>query len=166
MSGLERLDDPRVLRAVELVWREATLLDDKDYEAWADLWSSDGMYIIPIDHDAQDHASRLNMVYDDERMRRMRVERMVQGYSPSAVAAARTARTVSRFTVTAVSDAEVSMRASQLIVAFKRGRHDIHAADVEYRVVLGASAADDRMGEKVVRLINSEDAVSAAGFLL
>ena len=44
------------------------------------------------------------MVYDDARMRHMRITRLVQGYSMSAVAAARTARTISRFTVEGLTD--------------------------------------------------------------
>lgn len=157
-------DDPRVLRAIQLIWTEAALLDAKDYEAWERLFTDEGIYVIPIDPETKDFVSSLNMVYDDARMRRMRVERMVQGFSPSAVAAARTARTISRFTVTAVSDTEVTLRSAQIVTAYKRNHVDTLGAELEHTVAL--SEGEDRIALKVVRLINSESAVTASGFLL
>lgn len=157
------LGDVRVSRAIELVWREADLLDRKDYATWQDLYAEDGVYVIPIDRDAEEFDDVLNMVYDDRRMRRLRVNRMTEGYAIAAVDSATTVRTVSRFVTTAVTDAEVSLRAAQVLVAYKRGTHDLWAADVDYTVRLGAQ---DTIARKVVRLVNSEDAVPAAGFLL
>ncbi|SFS72076.1 aromatic-ring-hydroxylating dioxygenase subunit beta [Saccharopolyspora flava] len=155
--------DVRVSRAIELVWREAELLDRKDYRAWQELYAEDGVYAIPIDRDAEEFDDVLNMAYDDARMRRLRVDRMTEGYAIAAVDSAITVRTVSRFVPTAVSDAEVSLRAAQVLVAYKRGTHDLWAADVDYTIRLGER---DSLVRKVIRLVNSEDAVPAAGFLL
>ncbi|TDC91824.1 hypothetical protein E1161_14790 [Saccharopolyspora aridisoli] len=160
------LGDVRVSRAIELVWREADLLDRKDYVTWQGLYADDGIYVIPIDRDAEEFDDVLNMVYDDQRMRRLRVNRMTEGYAIAAVDSATTVRTVSRFVATEVSDSEVSLHAAQVLVAHKRGIHDLWAADVDYTVRLGAAPAEDTIARKVIRLVNSEDAVPAAGFLL
>ncbi|WOP19284.1 aromatic-ring-hydroxylating dioxygenase subunit beta [Raineyella sp. LH-20] len=160
----DSLADPRVLRAVELIWREARILDEKDYSTWEGLFTADGMYVIPIDPDTEDFAASLNMIYDDARMRRMRVERMMQGYSPSAVAAARTIRTISRFTVDEVTDTAVTLTSAQVLVAYKRGRTDTLGATLTHTIAL--SPDGDRIAQKVVRLLNSEDAVDASGYLL
>ncbi|TNM37493.1 hypothetical protein FHP29_16895 [Nocardioides albidus] len=165
-AGTLSITDPRVIRAIELVWREATLLDAKDYHAWEALYADDGIYVVPIDRDADSFDDRLNMVYDDARMRSMRVVRMTEGFAIAAVDAATTVRTVSRFVPTTVTDDEVSLKAAQILVAFKRGRHDFWAGDVDYVVRLGADAGADRLVRKVVRLIDAEGAVPAAGFLL
>ncbi|MEA5155287.1 aromatic-ring-hydroxylating dioxygenase subunit beta [Raineyella sp.] len=158
------LADPRVLRAVELIWREARILDEKDYLTWETLFTDDGMYVIPIDPATEDFAASLNMIYDDARMRRMRVERMMQGYSPSAVAAARTVRTISRFTVDEVSDTAVTLTSAQVLVAYKRGRTDTLGAALSHTIAL--SDDGDRIALKVVRLLNSDDPVNASGYLL
>jgi 3-phenylpropionate/cinnamic acid dioxygenase small subunit len=159
--------DPRVVRAIELVWREAELLDRKEYVAWKGLFTDDGVYVVPIDPETEDFAATLNMVYDDARMREMRITRMTEGYAIAAVDAARTVRTVSRFVPESVSDTEVVVRSAQVLVAFKRGRHDIWAGDLEHRVRLSPEGpATDRIARKVVRLVDSEEAVPAAGFLL
>ncbi|GHE78857.1 aromatic-ring-hydroxylating dioxygenase subunit beta [Amycolatopsis deserti] len=156
--------DTRVTRAIELIWREAELLDRKDYLVWQELYTPDAYYVVPIDPDTEDFAGSLNMIYDDARMRQARVARMTEGYALAAVDAARTVRTVSRFVPESVSDEEVVLRSAQVLIAFKRGRHDIWAADVRHRIRL--SDEGDRIAEKVVRLVDSEDAVPAAGFLL
>jgi 3-phenylpropionate/cinnamic acid dioxygenase small subunit len=156
--------DPRVARAIDLIWREADLLDRREYRAWDELYADDAFYVIPIDRETDDFAAVLNMVYDDTRMRRMRINRLTEGYAIAAVDAARTVRTVSRFVPLAVSDDEVTVRSAQILVAYKRDHHDLWAADVEHRVSL--SPGGDRIVRKVIRLVDSEAAVPAAGFLL
>jgi 3-phenylpropionate/cinnamic acid dioxygenase small subunit len=159
--------DSRVARAIDLIWREAELLDRKEYVTWNGLFADDGFYVIPIDPDTEDFAGSLNMVYDDARMRRLRVDRMTEGYAIAAVDAARTVRTVSRFVPESVSDSEVVLRSAQILVAYKRGDHDIWAADIVHRIRLSADGPeDDRIVLKVIRLVDSEEAVPAAGFLL
>lgn len=156
--------DPRVARAIQLVWHEAELLDDKQYETWEALYTEDARYVIPIDQDAEDFESSLNMVYDDARMRRMRVDRMVQGFAPSAVAAARTVRTLSRFTVPHLDDQQVTLNSAQVLVGYKRGHTFTLGARVTHRIALRQDG--DRITQKVIRLLNSDEHVPAAGFLL
>lgn len=159
--------DPRVARAIDLVWREAELLDRKQYEQWNELYTEEGIYVVPIDPATEDFAAGLNMIYDDARMRRMRVTRMTEGYAIAAVDAARTVRTVSRFVPESVSDEEVVLRSAQILIAFKRDRHDLWAADLVHRITLFGNNVDgDRIVLKVVRLVDSDSAVPAAGFLL
>ena len=38
--------DSRVVRAIDLIAREAELLDRKDYKTWQDLYTSEALYII------------------------------------------------------------------------------------------------------------------------
>ncbi|EME66670.1 aromatic-ring-hydroxylating dioxygenase subunit beta [Rhodococcus ruber] len=162
--AMSTLTDSRTLRAIELVWREAQVLDAKDYRTWEQMYTDEALYVIPIDPHTEDFAAGLNMVYDDKRMRRLRVERMMQGYSPSAVAAARTVRIVSRFTVEEVTDTSVTLRSAQILNAFKRNEFTTVGAELTHRIALGEDR--DAIALKVVRLIDSEDAVSASGYLL
>ncbi|WP_413810706.1 aromatic-ring-hydroxylating dioxygenase subunit beta [Streptomyces sp. OE57] len=158
------LTDPRIAPALELIWREAHLLDRKEYAEWDRLWAPGGLYVIPIDRETEDFASTLNMVYDDDRMRRMRIERLTSGYSISAAAAARTVRTLSRFVVLHGDDQSVRLSSAQVLVGHRREQTFVLGADVTHRVRL--DGPEPLIEEKVVRLINSEDAVNASGFLL
>lgn len=155
---------PAFAKAVQFIWREAELLDRRDYRAWLELWSSKGFYVVPIDPAATDFASTLNYVYDDHHMRALRVQRLSSGYSPSVTDAARTVRTVSRFTMSSDAADTVNVRSAQVVVAYKRGVATLFAADVEHRINL--SDDEPRIEQKVIRLIDSTDALSAIGFLL
>lgn len=150
--------------AVELIWREAELLDRKHYPDWLSLWDPAGFYVVPIDPQATDFAATLNYAYDDQDMREKRVQRMTSGYSASASDAARTVRTVSRFTLTSDASDEVEINSSQIIVAYKRGKSTLFAADLTHRI--GFASGTPRIVQKVIRLIDSTEALSAIGFLL
>ncbi|MGI4855728.1 MAG: aromatic-ring-hydroxylating dioxygenase subunit beta [Janthinobacterium lividum] len=150
--------------ATRLIWREAELLDRKNYTAWLDLWTTGGFYVIPIDPDTEDFAASLNYVYDDQTMRGLRVERMSGGYSASASDAARTVRSVSRFVAGELTDDIIEIRSSQIVAANKRGVTTLFGADLTHRI----RVANDQawIVDKVIRLIDSHEALSAIGFLL
>ncbi|TJY66263.1 hypothetical protein E4J89_16850 [Arthrobacter sp. CAU 1506] len=164
-SGVS-VSDPRIVRTINLIWREADLLDRKDYSAWGQLYAEDALYVIPIDTSIEDFDNVLNLVYDDARMRALRIQRFTEGYAISAVDSARTVRTVSRFVPGSASEDMMTLRAAQILVAYKRGTYDIWAADVDFQIRLGDEPTSDRIVKKVVRLVDAEDMVPAAGFLL
>lgn len=151
-------------KAIEFVWREAQLLDRKDYAQWSQLWSEDGVYVVPIDGEDDDFASRLNYVFDDARMRALRIERLTGGHSPSAVDAAKTVRTVSRFTLVEAAGDLVEVNSAQVLYAYKRGVATPFIADLNHRIRF--VDGQPRLERKVIRLINAEDALNALGFLL
>ncbi|NVZ92080.1 hypothetical protein HX813_28005 [Pseudomonas yamanorum] len=151
-------------QAIEFIWREAELLDHKDYVQWAALWSESGRYVVPIDPDTDDFEANLNYAFDDARMRELRIERLTAGYSPSAADAAKTVRSVSRFTLVEAAGEVVEVNCAQLLYAYKRGVHTPFVADLNYRIRFGAGVAT--LERKVVRLINSTGSLSALGFLL
>lgn len=160
------LEDPQVARAIALIYREATTLDAKAYHAWERLYADDATYVIPVVPGIHDFENHLNMVFDDKRLQHSRVVRLTEGYAMSAVDSAITARTVSNFVAQAVSGDTVELTASQVLIAYKRGVHDIWAGTLEFSIRIGASSADDRIVKKVIRLVNSNETVPASGFLL
>jgi 3-phenylpropionate/cinnamic acid dioxygenase small subunit len=151
-------------KAIAFIWKEAELLDKKNYAAWSALWHDDGIYVVPIDPEATDFASQLNYVYDDARMRHLRIGRLSSAYSMSAADAASTVRTVSRFTLVSEADGVIEVDSAQVLVGYKRGAHTIFAANLTHRIRFDAGTP--KLEQKVVRLINSTDSLNALGFLL
>lgn len=151
-------------RAIAFIWQEAEILDRKDYNAWGALWADDGYYVVPIDPDTEDFAGTLNYVYDDARMRQLRIERFNSGFSMSAADSAITVRTVSRFTHVGTEGNVIEVKAAQLVAAYKRATTTLFAADVTYRIRM--TDQGPKLLQKVVRLVNSQDALNALGFLL
>lgn len=47
--------DQTFARAIEFIWREAELLDQRDYRAWLELWDKKGLYVVPIDLNTTDY---------------------------------------------------------------------------------------------------------------
>ena len=82
----------------------------------------------------------------------------------SALAAARTVRTVSRFTVEERTEDSITVRSAQILVGFKRDDQQTLAADVTHRIRYTESGP--RLDLKVIRLVNSQAAVNASGYLL
>lgn len=158
------VSDDTFARAVRFIWREAELLDRREYREWLTLWDEAGHYVVPIDPTATDFAATLNYAYDDHEMREKRVDRMTSGYSASASDAARTVRTVSRFTLANAEANEVEIRSAQVVIAYKRASTTVFAADVAH--TLRFDGAEPRLVQKVIRLIDSTEALNAIGFLL
>ncbi|MFC3051992.1 aromatic-ring-hydroxylating dioxygenase subunit beta [Kordiimonas pumila] len=150
--------------AAALLWQEADLLDHREYDAWLNLWSDDGIYVVPIEKGVEDFANRLNYAYDDGEMRRMRVARLKSSYSMSAIAAADTIRTVSRFVVTGERSNEIDIRAAQILVEYRRDKTRPIAANVD--VTVRRTENGLKLVKKVIWLAHSEEAVSGVGYLL
>jgi hypothetical protein len=74
-------------------------------------------------------------------------------------------RVVSRFTVESVDDHTVTLKSAQILSAFKRDTFSTIGAELTHQVCLADDGAD-KIALKVARLIDSQDAVGAFGFLL
>lgn len=156
--------NPQLAAAVEFIWREATLLDRKDYQAWLALWDPAGKYVVPIEPETTDFEATLNYVYDDQAMLAKRIERMTSGFSVSAVDSATTVRSASRFTLVSSQAGVVDVDSVQIVVAHKRGVNTIFASDMSYRIRL--DQGEPKLEQKVIRLLDTADSISAIGFLL
>jgi 3-phenylpropionate/cinnamic acid dioxygenase small subunit len=120
--------------------------------------------VIPLDREGDDHAARLNVVYDDHAMRTARTQRLTSGYSMSASPSARTARTASRFRILEQTDGRSVVRCAQHLLEYKYDRTRMLGADVTYTLVRNAGGL--ALDGKVVRLLNCDDALFGIGYLL
>ena len=148
----------------EFMWREAEMLDNRNYSEWLDLWEEDGLYIVPIEREAEDYADVLNFAYDDANMRKMRVARLTSRFSMSATSSSITVRTTSRFVLKEQNNNEITIRAAQHLADYRRDKLQMIAADVE--AVLRQTDNGLKYVKKIVRLANSEDAISGFAYLL
>ena len=150
--------------AIAFVWLEADLLDHAEYDEWLSLWADGGLYIVPIEPGVTDFANVLNYAYDDHTMRQKRVARLRNGQSISASPVARTVRSQSRFRLLSSTAAGCELRCAQIISEFRRGTLRTYTADVEFNLVRGPHGL--RIARKVIRLLNSTDALRGIGYLL
>jgi 3-phenylpropionate/cinnamic acid dioxygenase small subunit len=150
--------------ASEFVSLEADLLDHACYEEWLALWTPTARYVVPIDPAATEFEDTLNYAYDDHEMRRKRTDRLLNGQSISASPVARTVRLLSRFRILEPDGARCDLRCAQFLTEHRRGRTRTYTANLTYRLVREAGAL--KIDQKVVRLINSTEALGGISYIL
>lgn len=150
--------------AIQFAWYEADLLDSAAYDEWQALWTPTSRYVVPIEPGATDFENTLNYAYDNAEMRAKRAERLVSGQSVSASPVARTVRLMSRFRMLRSDANGCEMRCAQMLTEVRRGRERSYAADVEFAYVRTAEGL--RIERKVIRLVNSAEALGGIGYIL
>jgi len=150
---------------IEFIWREADILDRGAYDDWLGLWTQGGRYVVPVDPATTDFDNTLSYINDDRAMRSMRVRRLTGGQSVSTSHAPRTVRTVSRFVTLRAEPEAYEVRCAQILIAHKRDKTEMLAADITYRLVAGGPRGL-AIDQKVVALANSADALNCYSFLL
>lgn len=146
------------------IWAEGDMLDHGEFETWLSLWTEKGTYIIPIDPKEEDFENTLNYAYDDHHMRKLRVQRLTGGESISTSPQPRTVRTLSRLRVLFESEEHVTVRCAQNLREFRKDSLKHYSADIVYE--LERAGEGFKIQRKLVRLINSDDALAGLGYIL
>ncbi len=61
---------------IDFIYEEARMLDDGRFSEWLDLWLPEGYYWMPLDYKQTDPDLMTSLLYEDDFMRRLRVERL------------------------------------------------------------------------------------------
>jgi 3-phenylpropionate/cinnamic acid dioxygenase small subunit len=61
---------------IEMVYREARLLDARDYDTWNALFSDNAYYWVPLEHDQPDGVNHTSHMYEDKLLRELRIQRL------------------------------------------------------------------------------------------
>ena len=61
---------------IDYVYEEARMIDDGRFDEWLSLWTEDGYYWMPLDYQQEDPKLITSLMYEDEFLRRLRVERL------------------------------------------------------------------------------------------
>ena len=61
---------------IDFVYDEAWLLDEGRFTEWLDLWTAEGIYWMPLEWKQTDPVNQTSLLYEDNFMLRLRVERL------------------------------------------------------------------------------------------
>ncbi|QBF30495.1 aromatic-ring-hydroxylating dioxygenase subunit beta [Thalassococcus sp. S3] len=61
---------------IDFVYAEARILDEGRYDEWLALWLEDGHYWMPLDYKQTDPVGETSLLWEDNFMLRLRVERL------------------------------------------------------------------------------------------
>ncbi|MNY35218.1 3-phenylpropionate dioxygenase subunit beta [compost metagenome] len=150
-------------QVTEFIGYEADLLDHKGYQEWLSLWTEEGFYIVPADLKATDYLNTLNLALDDAEMRRMRVARLENGESVSALSVGDTVRMMSRVRILEAGDEVVIARCAMTLNELRHGKLVSYPANVEY--ILRRAGDGFRMEQKVVKLLHADGFLRTVSFI-
>lgn len=143
---------------------EADMLDFDEYQAWLNLWTDNGVYVVPIDPKETDFANTLNFAYDKADMRKLRVARLESGEAVSTQTTDKTVRAMSRFRILDSNDTHVTVRCAMNLSECRHGNLRSYPADVTYTLLKADN--EFQIEEKVIRLQNSDAYLSSIGYIL
>ena len=70
------MEQPTREDLVDLVYREARLLDEKRFEEWYALFTDDAFYWVPLTPDQPDGINHTSLAYEDKLLLKLRIERL------------------------------------------------------------------------------------------
>jgi 3-phenylpropionate/cinnamic acid dioxygenase small subunit len=158
-----KLDTQLLADVTAFLNTEADMLDHKEYKQWLDLWLETGLYIVPVDHGATDYANTLNVAYDDEHMRLLRVERLTSGDAVSTQLAEKTVRTMSRFRVLDDIDGVVRVRCACCLYENNKNGIRTYPANVQFKLVRDGGSF--KIAEKIVKVMKSSQHLTTISYL-
>lgn len=144
---------------IDLLNREAMLLDERRWEEWLALWTEDCVLWMPAwanEHETTDEPdSQLNLLYLTPRSRiEDRVFRIESGDSYATVPMDRTVHLVSNVMVTGESGVDVRARAHWIVHSY--GLHGGITRGGRYEYLLRMTGGGLRIAKKKVILIDDK----------
>lgn len=151
---------------VQLLTVESRLLDQRAYDPWLGLFTSECVYWIPSAQPAQDPRSTITLEFHDRRRLLDRIARLGTGLAYSQLPASRTARQFSGVEVWANPGRgeEWRVRCNVILVESRLGRSRVLAG--WYGFVLRRERGALRIAVKQVNLLDSEHPQGNNSFFL
>ena len=156
-------DLSRRAAAEQVLYHEARLLDDHQYQEWLSHFTPDCIYWIPLDLDG-DPRRQISYLLDDRRRMGDRVGLLETGWAHSQIPASRTCRIVSNVEAWPLDDGDTLVRSS--VVTWEHRRDYLSAFVSRNDYVLAALGADWRIRFKIVGLVHAGGDVPKFSFLL
>ena len=127
--------DPELRVVLEaFLYREADLLDRREFKAWYDLFTDNGLYWVPIGDEADDPARAVSIAFDDHRRLGDRIAWMNTGRVYSHQPPSVTQRMISNVMVWAVDAHTALSRSAFTLYAHRRGVTDTFVGRYEHVV--------------------------------
>ena len=114
MADIPRAD------AEAFLYREARLIDERQFDEWLKLFTEDAVYWLPIDENAGPQA-HLSLIYDDAHRLKERVYRLAHTDFPAQSPPSHTVHYVSNVEVVPRRGADVIVNSNQIVFELRSG---------------------------------------------
>jgi ethylbenzene dioxygenase subunit beta len=114
MADISRAD------AEAFLYREARLIDERQFDDWLTLFTDDATYWLPIDENAGPQA-HLSLIYDDAHRLKERVYRLTRTEFPAQSPPSHTVHFISNVEVVPRRGSDVVVHSNQIIFELRTG---------------------------------------------
>lgn len=149
------IDDLLLIREIEeFLFLEARLLDDREFQSWADLFADDGVYWVPMREGQDDRLTEHSIFHDDKALLDVRVRRLQHPETYAQIPASRTRHVVGNVVLEANDGDEIRVRSNLVMLEYRQDNQRVFGAEVHHR--LRRVGDDFRIVLKRVDLVNCD----------
>jgi 3-phenylpropionate/cinnamic acid dioxygenase small subunit len=149
-------------RVETFLFREAALLDDRQFDEWLALFDANGEYWIPMSSDQPDPYNHISLLFETVDIMKMRVRRLHDKTAPAQRPASRTLHQISNVMIGVAegSPDQLDVRSALTMIEYRRSEQRIFAGYMRHR--LAPHGESFKIVRKRVDLLNND---SDAGHL-
>ena len=130
---------------IDFIYNEARMLDEGRFDEWLSLWLPDGHYWMPLDYQQSDPHLVTSLLYEDQFMLKLRVERLMGERTFSQKPKSRCHHVIQRPFVDEMDAADnryvtntsmhyVETRQDEQFLLALTARHELSASDGQLRI--------------------------------
>ena len=150
--------NPAIRDIEELLYAEASFLDQADLDAWIDLYTDDGTYWMPVIPNQEDPINHVSLFYDDRVMMEIRRRNLKHPRAPSKDYAIRCSHIISNIRIIEQSDLKTVVRSNFHCLIYYNEKQTTYGGTYEHEIV---EASDSfKIRHKRVDLINCDAALN------
>ena len=139
-------------------------MDEGRYEEWLALWTDDGVYWVPCNHDDIDPMREVSIIYDDRQRLGERVDRLKSGSVLAQEPKPRMRRVISNIEIAAREGAELTVHSNFILGVARFGTQQLWMGRNIHRIRGAGDAL--KIAHKKVLLINSDQEMPLLQFLI
>ncbi|MEZ5922173.1 MAG: aromatic-ring-hydroxylating dioxygenase subunit beta [Parvularculaceae bacterium] len=145
-------------RVSQFLFHEARLLDERRWDEWNALFTTDGDYWAPATPEQPEPENHVSLIYENDLLRKVRIARFASPNAPSLQPFPRTVHLLSNVMVDAHDSAsgEVIATSRFLMIEYRRDKQRFYAG--AYRHELASETDGYRIRQKRVDLVNCDGA--------
>ncbi|MDO8431661.1 MAG: aromatic-ring-hydroxylating dioxygenase subunit beta [Candidatus Binatus sp.] len=121
-------------QAEDILYQEASLLDDRRYSEWTSMLTEDAIYWIPCNGDGGDPKQTISLVYDDVPKLRDRIARLASGIAHAQSPPSITKRLISNVQIEDSAESIAAVCSAFIMYELRRGRERVFAGRYEHRM--------------------------------
>jgi benzoate/toluate 1,2-dioxygenase beta subunit len=135
--------------------KEARLLDERQFGAWAALFAADGLYWVPARPGQEDGLEAVSLFYDDRDGLAARIRRLAHPAMHAGEPPPRTVHLVSNVEIVGAREGVIDVASALLMAEYRLERQRLFAARCHHRL-RREGAGEFRIAQKRVDLVNCD----------